>query len=104
MVAVDRKIEFEIVSPERLVLSEPVDMAVIPGVIDSTSNIIEHPQTVAERIVRYASVLGRERIIAGVDCGFGTVAAVGQVDNKIVYAKLRSLAEGAALASAQLWN
>ena len=76
---------------------------VIPGVIDSTTNIIEHPQTVAERIVRYANVLGRENVIADVDCGFGTVASMVQVDPKIAWAKLHSLALGAELATKQLW-
>jgi 5-methyltetrahydropteroyltriglutamate--homocysteine methyltransferase len=76
----------------------------IPGVIDSTTNIIEHPEAVAERIVRYADAVGPERVIAGVDCGFGTVAQVGQVDARIVAAKLRSLAEGAALAGPRAWQ
>jgi 5-methyltetrahydropteroyltriglutamate--homocysteine methyltransferase len=79
------------------------EKVLIPGVIDSTSNIIEHPEAVAERIVRYAQVLGPERVIAGVDCGFGTVAAVAQVDRRIVFAKLRSLAEGATLAAERVW-
>jgi 5-methyltetrahydropteroyltriglutamate--homocysteine methyltransferase len=79
------------------------EKVLIPGVIDSTTNIIEHPEAVAERIVRYAETAGPERIIAGVDCGFGTVAQVGQVDARIVNAKLRSLAEGAAIAAGQVW-
>jgi 5-methyltetrahydropteroyltriglutamate--homocysteine methyltransferase len=77
----------------------PDDKVLVAGVVDSTTNIIEHPEAVAERIVRYADVVGRERVIAGVDCGFGTVAGVNQVDARIVWAKLRSLAEGAAIAS-----
>jgi 5-methyltetrahydropteroyltriglutamate--homocysteine methyltransferase len=77
---------------------------IIPGVIDSTTNIIEHPEAVAERIVRYADVLGRENVIAGVDCGFDTIAAMNQVDPKIAWAKLRSLAEGAQLATKELWK
>ncbi len=81
----------------------PDEKVLIPGVIDSTSNIIEHPEAVAERILRYAETVGPERIIAGVDCGFGTVAQVGQVDARIVTAKLRSLAEGAAIAAEQAW-
>jgi hypothetical protein len=81
----------------------PEDKVLVAGVIDSTTNIIEHPEAVAERIGRYASVVGRERLIAGVDCGFGTVAGVDQVDTRIVWAKLRSLAEGAALASPGGW-
>jgi 5-methyltetrahydropteroyltriglutamate--homocysteine methyltransferase len=85
-------------------LKLPEGKVIVPGVIDSTTNIIEHPETVAERIVRYASVLGRENIIAGVDCGFDTAAQFGQVDHKIVWAKLRSLAEGADLATRTLWK
>jgi 5-methyltetrahydropteroyltriglutamate--homocysteine methyltransferase len=81
----------------------PEGKYIVPGVIDSTTNIIEHPEAVAERIVNYASVLGRENIIAGVDCGFDTMADMGQVDPKIVWAKLRSLADGAAIATKQLW-
>jgi 5-methyltetrahydropteroyltriglutamate--homocysteine methyltransferase len=77
----------------------PDDKVLIPGVIDSTTNIIEHPEAVAERIRRYASVIGPERVIAGVDCGFGTQSQVGEVDSRIAMAKLRSLAEGAALAT-----
>ena len=78
----------------------PDDKVLIPGVIDSTTNIIEHPEAVAERISRYEQVVGRPNLIAGVDCGFGTVANVYQVDERIVWAKLRSLVEGARLASA----
>jgi 5-methyltetrahydropteroyltriglutamate--homocysteine methyltransferase len=81
----------------------PDGKVIVPGVIDSTTNIIEHPQAVAERILNYASVLGREHMIAGVDCGFDTVADMGQVDPAIAWAKLRSLAEGAAIASSRLW-
>jgi 5-methyltetrahydropteroyltriglutamate--homocysteine methyltransferase len=82
------------------------DKVIIPGVIDSTTNIIEHPDVVAERIVRYANVLGRENIIAGVDCGFSTVAGTEQfrVDPRIAWAKLQALAQGADLASQQLWG
>jgi 5-methyltetrahydropteroyltriglutamate--homocysteine methyltransferase len=81
----------------------PADKVIIPGVIDSTSNTIEHPEYVADRIMQYASVVGRENVIAGVDCGFGTFAGRLQVDSKIVWMKLMSLAEGAKLASKQLW-
>jgi 5-methyltetrahydropteroyltriglutamate--homocysteine methyltransferase len=76
---------------------------IIPGVIDSTSNFVEHPELVADRITQYASAVGRENVIAGVDCGFGTFAGRLQVDSKIVWMKLASLAEGARLASQQLW-
>jgi 5-methyltetrahydropteroyltriglutamate--homocysteine methyltransferase len=77
----------------------PDGKVLIPGVIDSTTNIVEHPETVAERIDRFASVVGRENLIAGVDCGFDTVAGVEQVDGEIAYAKLAALAEGARIAS-----
>ena len=76
---------------------------IIPGVIDSTSNFVEHPELVADRIVRYAEAVGRENVIAGVDCGFGTFAGRVQVDRRIVWMKLAALAEGAALASERLW-
>ena len=82
----------------------PEDMIVIPGVISSTTNYIEHPLLVAERIGRYAELLGRERVIAGSDCGFGTFAGFGPVDPDVTYLKLRSLAEGAAIASRRLWG
>lgn len=81
----------------------PDDKVIIPGVLDSTTNFIEHPELVAERIVRYAEVVGRERVIAGTDCGFGTSAWGRKVDSKIAWAKLHSLVEGARLASAALW-
>jgi 5-methyltetrahydropteroyltriglutamate--homocysteine methyltransferase len=81
----------------------PQGKVLIPGVIDSTSNFVEHPELVAERLVRYASVVGRENIIAGVDCGFGTFAGRVQVDSNIVWLKLQALAEGARLASQELW-
>jgi 5-methyltetrahydropteroyltriglutamate--homocysteine methyltransferase len=81
----------------------PDGKAIIPGVIDSTSNFVEHPELVADRIVQYASAVGRENVIAGVDCGFGTFAGRVQVDTKIVWMKLAALAEGARLASKQLW-
>jgi 5-methyltetrahydropteroyltriglutamate--homocysteine methyltransferase len=80
----------------------PDGKVIIPGVIDSTSNFVEHPELVADRIVQYAGVVGRENVIAGVDCGFGTFAGRLQVDSKIVWMKLASLVEGARLASTQL--
>jgi 5-methyltetrahydropteroyltriglutamate--homocysteine methyltransferase len=82
----------------------PDGKAIIPGVIDSTSNFVEHPELVADRIVQYAKAAGRDNVIAGVDCGFGTFAGRVQVDTKIVWMKLASLAEGARLASRQLWS
>jgi 5-methyltetrahydropteroyltriglutamate--homocysteine methyltransferase len=81
----------------------PDDKVLIPGVIDSTTNFIEHPRVVAERIERYANIIGRERVIAGTDCGFSTFAGFGVVDPSIVWAKLKTLAEGAELASKRLW-
>jgi 5-methyltetrahydropteroyltriglutamate--homocysteine methyltransferase len=81
----------------------PDDKVLIPGVIDSTTNFVEHPRVVCERIERFAGIVGRERVIAGTDCGFSTFAGFGAVDPDIVYAKLGALAEGAALASARLW-
>jgi 5-methyltetrahydropteroyltriglutamate--homocysteine methyltransferase len=82
----------------------PDDKVLIPGVIDSTTNFIEHPRVVAERIERYANIIGRERVIAGTDCGFSTFAGFGVVDPGIVWAKLKTLAEGAELASKKLWS
>jgi 5-methyltetrahydropteroyltriglutamate--homocysteine methyltransferase len=81
----------------------PEDKVLIPGVLDSVSNFIEHPQLVADRIQRFAAIVGRERVIAGTDCGFSTFAGFGVVDADIVYAKLASMAEGARIASAALW-
>lgn len=81
----------------------PDDKILIPGLIDSTSNYIEHPELVAQRIERFADIIGRERVIAGVDCGFATFAGIGKVDPKICHLKLKALAEGAALASERLW-
>ena len=80
----------------------PDDLVLIPGVIDSTTNFVEHPQLVADRICRFADIVGRERVIAGTDCGFSTFAGFGAVDEDIVYAKLKSMVDGAALASEQL--
>ena len=82
----------------------PEDLVLVPGVIDSTTNFVEHPKLVAERIGRFADIVGRERVIAGTDCGFSTFAGFGAVDEEIVYAKLGSLVEGARLASDRLWG
>jgi 5-methyltetrahydropteroyltriglutamate--homocysteine methyltransferase len=81
----------------------PPDKVIIPGVLDSTTNFIEHPELVAERIVRLARLVGRERLIAGTDCGFGTWVGQAAVDPDVVWAKLASLVEGARLASRELW-
>jgi 5-methyltetrahydropteroyltriglutamate--homocysteine methyltransferase len=81
----------------------PDGKVIVPGVIDSTVNTVEHPEVVADRILNFAKVVGRENVIAGVDCGFGTFAGRVQVDSKIVWLKLASLADGARRASKQLW-
>ena len=75
----------------------PGDKVLIPGVLDTTTNFIEHPQLVAQRLQRFVDIVGAERVIAGSDCGFGTFAGFGAVDEDIVYAKLAAMAEGAAL-------
>jgi 5-methyltetrahydropteroyltriglutamate--homocysteine methyltransferase len=77
----------------------PEDRILIPGVIDTTTNFIEHPEVVAQRIEMFTRLVGKERVIAGTDCGFSTFAGVGPVEEGIVYAKLASLSEGAAIAS-----
>jgi 5-methyltetrahydropteroyltriglutamate--homocysteine methyltransferase len=83
----------------------PEDKVIIPGVVDSTTNFIEHPELVAQRIVRYAELVGRERVIAGSDCGFATFARSNSVvEPEIVWPKLQSMAEGARLASQELWR
>jgi 5-methyltetrahydropteroyltriglutamate--homocysteine methyltransferase len=82
----------------------PGDKVLVPGVIDSTTNFIEHPRLVAQRLIRFTDIVGRERVIAGTDCGFSTFAGFGAVDEDIVYAKLGAMVEGAALASSQLWT
>jgi len=82
----------------------PDDKVIIPGVLDTTTNFIEHPELVAQRLVRYADVVGRERVIAGTDCGFATFGRSNLVEPEIAWAKLKSMAEGARLASAQLWR
>ncbi len=82
----------------------PDDLVIVPGVIDSTTNFIEHPELVAQRLARFAGLVGRERVIAGSDCGFGTFAGFGPVDGEIAWAKLSALVEGAARASDRLWR
>lgn len=76
----------------------PDNKVLVPGVVDTTTNFVEHPDLVAQRIDRFADIVGRERVIAGSDCGFGTFAGYGAVDPEIAYAKLGALAEGAARA------
>lgn len=75
----------------------------VPGVVDSTSNYVEHPELVSQRICQYADIVGRERVLAGTDCGFATFAGVGKVDSRIVWKKLETLACGARMASAKLF-
>jgi 5-methyltetrahydropteroyltriglutamate--homocysteine methyltransferase len=77
-------------------------MQLIPGVIDTCTNFVEHPELVAERLVRFAELVGPERVIAGTDCGFGTAVGMRRVAPSIAWAKLRSMVEGARLASQAL--
>ncbi|HEY1298341.1 MAG TPA: hypothetical protein VGJ60_35110, partial [Chloroflexota bacterium] len=81
----------------------PEGVLLIPGVIDSTTNYVEHPELIAERIVRLARLVGRSNVLAGTDCGFGTGAGRGWVAPSVVWAKFRALEEGAQLASQALW-
>jgi 5-methyltetrahydropteroyltriglutamate--homocysteine methyltransferase len=82
----------------------PEGKVLIPGVIDSTTNFVEHPELVAERIERFAQLVGRENVIAGTDCGFGTSAGRDRVHPEIIWHKLHALAEGAEIASKRLWR
>jgi 5-methyltetrahydropteroyltriglutamate--homocysteine methyltransferase len=77
---------------------------VIPGVLDSTTNVVEHPEVVADRLIRYAEVVGRDNVMAGTDCGFGTIAGMDVVVPTVTWAKFRSQAEGAKIASEHLWG
>jgi len=81
----------------------PDDKILIPGVIDTSTNYVEHPELVAERICRFADIVGRERVIAGTDCGFGTFAGYGKLDPDISFKKLAAMAQGAEIASKRLW-
>ena len=81
----------------------PDDKILIPGVLDTSTNYVEHPELIAERLCRFADLFGRERVIAGSDCGFGTFAGCGKLDPDISFKKLRAMVEGAALASKRLW-
>jgi 5-methyltetrahydropteroyltriglutamate--homocysteine methyltransferase len=82
----------------------PDDKILVPGVLDTSTNYVEHPELVAERICRFADIVGRERVIAGSDCGFGTFAGYGKLDPDISFKKLRAMAEGAEIASKRLWG
>lgn len=92
--------EWEVFATHKL----PDDKVLVPGVLDSTSNIVEHPELVAQRIVQYANQVGKERVIAGTDCGFGTFAGFGAVHPSICWAKMQAMAEGARIASDRLWG
>jgi 5-methyltetrahydropteroyltriglutamate--homocysteine methyltransferase len=85
-------------------LSIPDDKILMPGVIDTKTNVVEHPQLIAQRIGRYAEIVGRERVIPGTDCGFATFAGFGIVDPQVAWMKLAALAQGAAEASERLWS
>ncbi|MEM7270892.1 MAG: cobalamin-independent methionine synthase II family protein [Pseudomonadota bacterium] len=80
----------------------PDDKVLVPGVVDTTTNFVEHPEVVAQRVERFAEIVGPDRVIAGSDCGFGTFAGFGAVDPEIAYAKLRALSEGTELAAARV--
>ncbi len=84
-------------------LKIPDDKILIPGVLDTTTNFVEHPRLIAQRIKNVARVVGRERVIAGTDCGFSTFAGYPGIDTDIVYAKFLAMREGAELASKDLW-
>ena len=84
-------------------LKLPEGRQLIPGVIESKSNFIEHPELIAQRIARYAHLVGRENVIAGSDCGYGTWVGQAAVDPDVVWAKLAAMAEGARIASRQFW-
>ena len=92
--------EWEVWSTHKL----PADKVLVPGVLDSSCNFVEHPELVAQRLLRYAQGVGRERVIAGTDCGFGTFAGFGPVHPSICWLKMRSLADGAGLACTKLWG
>jgi 5-methyltetrahydropteroyltriglutamate--homocysteine methyltransferase len=82
----------------------PAEKILIPGLLTSTSNYVEHPELVAQRLCQFADIVGRERVMAGTDCGFGTFAGIGKMDGQISWLKLRSLVEGAERASERLWG
>jgi len=82
----------------------PDDKILIPGVLDTSTNYVEHPDLVAQRVCQFADIVGRERVIAGTDCGFGTFAGYGKIDPDISFKKLGAMVEGAAIASKRLWG
>jgi 5-methyltetrahydropteroyltriglutamate--homocysteine methyltransferase len=81
----------------------PDEKVLVPGLLTSTSNYVEHPELIAQRLIQFADIVGRDRIMAGTDCGFGTFAGIGKMDAAISYKKLGALTQGAALASQRLW-
>jgi 5-methyltetrahydropteroyltriglutamate--homocysteine methyltransferase len=81
----------------------PDDKVLVPGVIDTCTNYVEHPEVVAQHIERYADLVGRERVIAGTDCGFASFATLHTVDPDIAWRKLEALVQGAEIASRRLW-
>jgi 5-methyltetrahydropteroyltriglutamate--homocysteine methyltransferase len=85
-------------------MSIPDDKVLSPGVIDTKTNVVEHPRLIAQRIARYADIVGRERVLPGTDCGFGTFTGFGLVEPDVAWMKLEALAQGAELASSQLWS
>ncbi|HEY4214321.1 MAG TPA: hypothetical protein VGM84_22785 [Steroidobacteraceae bacterium] len=82
----------------------PGDKVLVPGLLTSTSNYVEHPELISQRLCQFADIVGRERVIAGTDCGFGTFAGIGKMDAEISWLKLKALAEGAERASQRLWG
>jgi 5-methyltetrahydropteroyltriglutamate--homocysteine methyltransferase len=82
----------------------PEDKILVPGLLTSTSNYVEHPQLIEQRLCQFADIVGRERVMAGTDCGFGTFAGIGKMDPQISWLKLRALVEGAERASRRLWK
>lgn len=92
--------EWEVWATQKL----PEGKILVPGVLDSSCNFVEHPELVAQRIMRYAQLLGRDRVIAGTDCGFGTFAGFGPVHPTICWMKMKSLSQGAQIASKKLWG
>jgi len=82
----------------------PEDKVLVPGLLTSTSNYVEHPEFVSQRVCQFAQIVGRERVMAGTDCGFGTFAGIGKMDAGISFKKLSALVEGARRASRKLWS
>ena len=82
----------------------PEDKILVPGLLTSTSNYVEHPELVAQRLLQFADIVGRDRVMAGTDCGFGTFAGIGKMDAEISWRKLAALVEGTRRASDRLWG